>query len=1413
MGQLIWYWNGKKAYTFPLPETGGVKTVGRTAKCTFPLDRDARVSKIHLLLRFSDGKYEICAVGPCRVENEVLAPDTWGQYDDRPIYITPASYLVVSPTADPPASFDFVEMESSRQNYLKKNLASITKSTVVDDRYRIQEQLGAGAMGEIYLAWDSQLQRKIALKLLQDEYMSDDVARKRFLKEAQAIGKLRHQNIVMVHDVGEFNGTPYFTMELLEGDDLQELMKKETVNPLKAMGWIRDIARAVAYAHSNNIIHRDIKPSNIFITPNGPILTDFGIAKDSAGKTHLTIEGESLGTPAYMPPEQALGYWDKVNETSDIYGLGAVLYEVLSGSPPFSSDSAVKVLEQVCSVAPIPISRLNPDVSRNSVVITMKAMAKQQRYRYQTADEMADDIERHLKGKSIEGKLPPFHAKMIWLVQKNKAVSFVATCSVLFLLLFLSWHFYSNYKKQTEQEKLVDSYLKDAQRMEESHDNQTPLGELFRVFNLYGRTLSLDSGNREAKEGKLKVCLMMGDSALRSRNFEFAKAMFFLSEQISKELEDPHTTSLVTAKQEELSHLETRENNYLREKAEEIIDTLKEPDITNEQIKEVALNLLRFPTVLNSIRISYRQEKNENIQKALALTARCLLNNRSLKSIKITELNEIENRMVKLMPYNSPILQEALNENFESPSSKIRILVVRLCGIFKYHDSVPLLLKRVLYDDVSEVRYYALQSVLSLDGGREAVVKDFSEGKLSVEHLKNLGYWGIDLLLDLLKEKPLQYQESFSPIFKKIGRVAVHPILDSISDGSRETKLALLMIAGQFPHPKVQETLQKYSSYFVPEIRLVALRSLSNFPKDQVLSDFTRALLDSDIAVQEVAISSLGKLQALSLCPKVLKLVDRKPQLEKVAEEAFLKMGSDAVPYLIEHLEKSFKKLFTLKMLGKLKAKEGSSILLDYFFEGKKKEQEVARYALVQIGPSVSDDLRRRYPSVTDPEIKENILFVLGMNKDRKSLNLFLKANDDPQLRPQAIQSLALLGEPALNPLIKKLKNEVDLAKALGFAKALGSMGKVALKPVVKEFTEASYVEKERIALALAEFGNIAAPALLDLAKNKDSYIRLKAIQSMANLKTEESTLLLLRALDDSDFQIKKEAEDVLKKMGPFVVPTILEQLEKSKGREQTSLLKILGEMRDERTIDLFFELLKDIKRVDTAAFALKKIAEEHPQVVLRLIENLDNPELEEGAERTLRYLGRDILEVLKEKFEDREYFERRELSHRLARLIGYQRGRENIVFLLDMMVQGRDEEIQNIAKESILRMKSSALDPYFKAFVEDGKYRHHAGDIVEANGRKSVSWLIKLLREERQLANDVFRLFVRLDSAGHSSLIQLLRDRDPFIQENAARLLGQMKVRRAIFALERASRDDDPRVSKRAEDALREIKKAHGIK
>jgi tRNA A-37 threonylcarbamoyl transferase component Bud32 len=271
--------------------------------------------------------------------------------------------------------------------------------------YEVDSVLGLGGMGVVYRVRHLKLNRTVALKTLLAGAYAGPAERTRFQREAEAVAGLCHASIVQVYEVGEHEGRPYFTMELIDGGSLAQKLTAAPPTIRRAAELVASLAEAVSVAHSAGIVHRDLKPANILLTAGGtPKISDFGVARRMAGEAALTATGTPVGTPSYMAPEQVSSAAGSVGPATDVHGLGAVLYELLTGRPPFCAESAMETFRQVLADEPVPPSRLNSRVPRDLESVCLKCLQKEPQRRYASAQALAEDLRRYLLGQVVAAR-------------------------------------------------------------------------------------------------------------------------------------------------------------------------------------------------------------------------------------------------------------------------------------------------------------------------------------------------------------------------------------------------------------------------------------------------------------------------------------------------------------------------------------------------------------------------------------------------------------------------------------------------------------------------------------------------------------------------------------------------------------------------------------------------------------------------------------------------------------------------------------------------------------------------------------------------------------------------------------------------------------------------------------------------
>src|SRR5437868_10568305 len=296
--------------------------------------------------------------------------------------------------------------------------------------YELLEEIGRGGQGVVYRARQKSLNRTVALKVIGLGQWATQAHLKRFRLEAEAAASLDHPCIVPIYEIGERDGACYFSMGLVEGGQLDAVAKREPMPPRHAAELVAKLARTVHYAHERGILHRDIKPGNILLDAKGePHLTDFGLARLVETESTVTRTMEVLGTPSYMAPEQAAGNNAGVTSATDIYGLGAVLYQLLTGHPPFAGGTTYETVRLVLDTEPRQPRLLNPKVDRDLATICLKCLDKDQQRRYSSALALAEDLERWLEHEPIRGRRTGLFTRgRKWVLRNPTTAVLVIAC-------------------------------------------------------------------------------------------------------------------------------------------------------------------------------------------------------------------------------------------------------------------------------------------------------------------------------------------------------------------------------------------------------------------------------------------------------------------------------------------------------------------------------------------------------------------------------------------------------------------------------------------------------------------------------------------------------------------------------------------------------------------------------------------------------------------------------------------------------------------------------------------------------------------------------------------------------------------------------------------------------------------------
>jgi serine/threonine protein kinase len=339
-------------------------------------------------------------------------------------------------------------------SYPRDSASGVDQHSVVGQRigdFEILRELGRGGMGVVYQARHVHLNRIVALKMVLAGQFANQEEIQRFDEEARSAAALDHPGIVALFETGRCDGQPFFSMAYVQGPSLSQILEAGPLPPLAAVRLFRKIVSAVSYAHEHGVIHRDLKPANILLEESGqvsggvargadpsllnPKITDFGLAKRMGDESHLTASGQLLGTPLYMSPEQASGRTREIGPPADIYALGAILYVMLTGRPPFASDNPVEVILQVLESDPPLPRRLRPEIPADLECICLKCLEKQPGDRYATAADLAEDLDRYLRREPIEARSPSPAQRMRRWMRRQPVLAWHVICLGVLLAL------------------------------------------------------------------------------------------------------------------------------------------------------------------------------------------------------------------------------------------------------------------------------------------------------------------------------------------------------------------------------------------------------------------------------------------------------------------------------------------------------------------------------------------------------------------------------------------------------------------------------------------------------------------------------------------------------------------------------------------------------------------------------------------------------------------------------------------------------------------------------------------------------------------------------------------------------------------------------------------------------------------
>ena len=323
--------------------------------------------------------------------------------------------------------------------------------------YELLEEIARGGMGVVFRARQVKLDRQVALKMILTGKLAGESDVQRFYTEASSAAALEHPGVVPVYEVGEENGQHFFSMGFVEGESLAAMISRSPLSPTRAANMLKKITEAIVYAHGEGVIHRDLKPANVLLDKRrDPHISDFGLAKKTSSGSQLTVTGQIIGTPSYMPPEQASGETNQIGPTADIYSLGAILYCCLTGRPPFQAANPMETLRQVAERDPVSPRQLNSQIDQDLDTICLKCLEKDPQRRYTTAQELVDELDRFLNGEPIKARpISSFDRSFRWCRRNPVITTLVASLFLMFVIGVggISWKWReANFQKQQAEE-------------------------------------------------------------------------------------------------------------------------------------------------------------------------------------------------------------------------------------------------------------------------------------------------------------------------------------------------------------------------------------------------------------------------------------------------------------------------------------------------------------------------------------------------------------------------------------------------------------------------------------------------------------------------------------------------------------------------------------------------------------------------------------------------------------------------------------------------------------------------------------------------------------------------------------------------------------------------------------------------
>ena len=482
--------------------------------------------------------------------------------------------------------------------------------------YELIEEVARGGMGIVYKAWQLSLKRIVAIKMILSGLVASEEDINRFYAEAQAAASLSHAGIVQIFEVDQVHGQHFNAMEFIDGISLSRRAALGPLEPVEAATLMRRVADAVQYAHERGVVHRDLKPANIIVDYNGqPHVTDFGLAYIQEGHDQQTCSGEPIGTASYMPPEQATGQRDKIGPPSDVYSLGATLYCLITGRPPFQSSNSADTLIQVIQVDPVPPRRLNQQIPNDLETICLKCLEKLPDRRYATAQELSDELRRYLRNEPILARpIGPWTRLMKWR-QRHRSLAAVASVLIAAVATLIASSIMYNRQLIAEREAAQISERQAVRLLELTQSLFSQLGHLSK-----------------------------SETALLTLQVSEYAEMCAIFEQLSVMEHSPKADATRVRLQDQIERLAVSATPTTQEALKRLANLLSEPHSTTskpfaEELR-VFLDVCRRSWLENTRRSPNIREQVQKLLREQTLQASDLLLNRA----KATDHHELEKR-------------------------------------------------------------------------------------------------------------------------------------------------------------------------------------------------------------------------------------------------------------------------------------------------------------------------------------------------------------------------------------------------------------------------------------------------------------------------------------------------------------------------------------------------------------------------------------------------------------------------------------------------------------------------------------------------------------------------------------------------------------------------------------------------